>query len=105
MPEIAIEISEQLLKKLDQLSNEKPYIRSILIKKAIKEFIHRELDLQEVKKLIVEQFAEGRVSFDDVAELLGYREAKRLQLYKNMLFQGLDDAAQTARSHTNSRSQ
>ena len=105
MPEIAIKISEQLLKKLDQLSNQKPYIRSILIKEAIKEFIHRELDLQEVKKLIVEQLAEGRVSFDDVAELLGYREAKRLQIYKNMLFQGLDDAARIARRHTNSHSE
>lgn len=97
MPQIAIELSEDLLRKLDQLSEGKPYIRSALVKEAIKEFIHRELDLQELKKVIVERFAQGKISFDDLAELLGYREAKKLQIYKDMLFQGLEDAAQAAR--------
>lgn len=40
--------------------------------------------MNEIQKLIAKCYIEGKLSFDELADILGYEEAKKIACYKNI---------------------
>lgn len=40
--------------------------------------------MSEVKGLVAKRYAEGKLSFDELVDILGYEEAKKVSCYKNI---------------------
>lgn len=40
--------------------------------------------MSEVKKQVAKRYTEGKLSFDELVEILGYEEAKKVSYYKNI---------------------
>ncbi len=44
----------------------------------------RKLELIEIKKLAAKRYTEGKLSFDELVDILGYEEAKKVAYYKEI---------------------
>ncbi len=72
------------IKKLDELARWKMKPRSEIVRKAVRDYVTRKLELVEIQKLAAKRYTEGKLSFDELVDILGYEEAKKIAYYKDI---------------------
>ncbi len=78
---LTVRVEPALEQQLHELAKEKATPRSELIRKALQEYMKKETELEDVKRFIAKKFAEGRLSFEDMVNYLGYKEAQKIAFY------------------------
>lgn len=75
---------EETIKKLDELARQKMRSRSEIVREAVRDYVTRKLELVEIQKLAAKRYTEGKLSFDELVDILGYEEAKKIAYYKDI---------------------
>ncbi len=75
---------EETTKKLDELAKWKMKSRSEIVRGAVRDYVTRKLELIEIQKLAAKRYTEGKLSFDELVDILGYEEAKKVAYYKDI---------------------
>ena len=74
---ITVRVEPSVEKKLESMARKKLEKKSDVIRQALIEYLNRENEIKEIKRQIAERFAEGKITFENMVELLGYNEAKK----------------------------
>lgn len=75
---------EDMITKLDELARQKMRSRSEIVREAVRDFVTRKLEVIEIQKLAAKRYTEGKLSFDELVDILGYEEAKKVAYYKDI---------------------
>ena len=75
---------KDMIKKLDELARWKMKPRSEIVRKAVRDYVTRKLELVEIQKLAAKRYTEGKLSFDELVDILGYEEAKKIAYYRDI---------------------
>jgi len=75
---------KETIEKLNELAKRKMKSRSEIVREAVKEYVTHKLELIEIQKLAAKRYTEGKLSFDELVDILGYEEAKKVAYYKNI---------------------
>ncbi len=75
---ITVRVEPSVEKRLETVAKKRLEKKSDVIRKALIEYLNRESELKEIKKQIAQRFAEGKITFENMAEILGYNEAKKI---------------------------
>ncbi len=75
---------EDVIKKLDELARQKMRSRSEIVRGAVRDYVTRKLELIEIQKLAAKRYTEGKLSFDELVDILGYEDAKKVAYYKDI---------------------
>ena len=90
---LTVRIGPGLREKIRDLEREKLETTSSIVREALLEYVRKETGLEEIKKIIAEKFAAGRISFEETVRLLGYEEARKIAFFievaKKSLKEGL----------------
>ena len=78
---LTVRIEAELEKKLEELAREKIERKSDIIREALEEFIKKETEMKEIKRIMAKKFAEGKISFEELIKILGYQEARKTAFY------------------------
>lgn len=78
---VSVRMESELKRKLEELSRQKMEKKSDVIREALMEFIKKEVEMNEIKKVVSRKFAEGSISFEQMVEILGYREARKVAYF------------------------
>jgi predicted transcriptional regulator len=81
---LTIREDEETIKKLDELARQKMRSRSEIVREAVRDYVTRTLELVEIQKLAAKRYTEGKLSFDELVDILGYEEAKKIAYYKDI---------------------
>ena len=73
-----------VIRKLDNLARLRFGKRSDIVREALQAYLKKEAELKDIKKVIAKKFAKGEISFDEVVQLLGYEEARKIAFYKEL---------------------
>ena len=90
---LTVRIGPDLREKIRNLEREKLETTSSIVREALLEYVQKEAGLEEIKKIIAEKFAAGKISFEETVRLLGYEEARKIAFFvetaKKSLKEGL----------------
>ncbi|MFW5907289.1 MAG: CopG family ribbon-helix-helix protein [Candidatus Natronoplasma sp.] len=90
---LTVRIDHGWKEKLEELASKEKKTKSEVIRKALIDYINSKEEKEELKTLVSKEYAEGKISFDDLIKMLGYEEAKEVAFYvhtaKKSLKQGL----------------
>ena len=90
---LTVRIGPDLREKIRNLEREKLETTSSIVREALLEYVQKETGLEEIKKIIAEKFAAGKISFEETVRLLGYEEARKIAFFievaKKSLKEGL----------------
>lgn len=75
---------DETIKKIDELARRKMRSRSEIVRMAVRDYVNRKLELIEIQKLAAKRYAEGKLSLDELVDILGFNEAKKVAHYKDM---------------------
>jgi predicted transcriptional regulator len=75
---------DETIKKIDVLSKRKLRSRSEIVRRAVRDYVTRKFELVEIQKLAAKRYTEGKLSFDELVDILGYEEAKKVAYYKDI---------------------
>lgn len=75
---------EETIKKIDELARQKMRSRSEIVRMAVQDYVNRKLELVEIQKLAAKRYAEGKLSIDELVEIIGFNEAKKVAHYKDI---------------------
>ncbi len=75
---------EDMIEKLDELARQKMRSRSEIVRGAVRDYVTRKLELIEIHKLAARRYTEGKLSFDELVDILGYEDAKKVAYYKDI---------------------
>jgi predicted transcriptional regulator len=75
---------EDIIEKLDELARRKMRSRSEIVRSAVRDYVTHKLELIEIQKLAAKRYTEGKLSFDELVNILGYEEAKKVAYYKDI---------------------
>ncbi len=75
---------EDMIEKLDELARQKMRSRSEIVRGAVRDYVTRKLELIEIQKLAAKRYTEGKLSFDELVDILGYEDAKKVAYYKDI---------------------
>ena len=78
---LTIRIEPKLKAKIRKLEKSKMKTMSGIIREALIDYIKKETELKEIKKIISSKFAENKLSFDEMVKFLGYEEAKKVAFF------------------------
>ncbi len=81
---VTFRIEADLSRKMKELSEKLSEPKSNIIRKAILEFAQKSAELNEIKSIVAKNFAQGKISFEKMIELLGYKEAKKIASYTEL---------------------
>ena len=76
-----VRIDEELENGLKKIAAKRVQAKSDVVRHALQEFVRRENGLDEVRAVVAKRFAEGRLSFEQAVELLGYGEARKIAFF------------------------
>ena len=79
---LTIREDKEVLDKLEELARLKMKTKSEITREALRDYIRRKLELIEIQRLAAKRYTEGAISFDELVELLGYDEARKVAFYK-----------------------
>ena len=86
---ITFRVEPELDKRIEDLSRERSEPKSEIIREAILEFTQKEAELKEVKSFIAKRFAAGKISFEEMVRIIGYREARKVAAYVELAKQSI----------------
>lgn len=75
---------DEMIKKIDELASQKMRSRSEIVRIAVKDYVNRKLELIEIQKLAAKRYSEGKLSLDELVDILGFAEAKKVAHYKEI---------------------
>ena len=75
---------DETIKKIDELARQKMRSRSEIVRMAVRDYVNRKLELIEIQKLGAKRYAEGKLSIDELVEIIGFNEAKKVAHYKDI---------------------
>lgn len=81
---LTVRIEPKLKEKIRMLEKEKMETRSNIIREALINYVERETEMKEIRKMIAEKFAAGKISFEETVRLLGYEDAKKIAFFVEM---------------------
>ena len=58
--------------------------RSEIVRIAVRDYVNRKLELIERQKLASKRYAEGKLSLDELVDIMGFNEAKKVAHYKDI---------------------
>jgi predicted transcriptional regulator len=76
---------EEMIKKIDELARQKMRSRSEIVRKAVRDYVTRKLELIEIQKLAAKRYTEGKLSLDELVDLIGFDEARKVAHYKDIV--------------------
>ncbi len=88
---LTVRIDKKLKKELEALEKTKLSTTSDVVREALFEYLRKEKELNEIRKVIAKRFAEGRISFENVVKLLGYEEAKKVAFFVETAKKSLEE--------------
>jgi predicted transcriptional regulator len=88
---LTVRLEEELSRRLQELAAEKHANKSDLVREALRDYLDKEQSLSEIRGLASERFAEGKIGFDDLVQVLGYEEAKTVAYYTDVAERSFDD--------------
>jgi len=90
---ITVRIEPEWKDKIEKMATERIETKSNLVREALIEFIRRETEMKEIKKIIARKFASDEISFEELINVVGYKEARKIAFYvqtaKKSLLEGL----------------
>lgn len=78
---LTVRIEPELKEKIETLEREKIETKSKIIREALIEYIQKETEMKEIKKIIAKKFTLNLISFDEVVRILGYEEARKVAFF------------------------
>lgn len=78
---LTVRIDPGLRERIRNLEKEKLENASGIVREALDEYIKKETGLNEIKKIVAEKFAAGKISFEDTVRILGYEEARKIAFF------------------------
>ncbi|MFP4050819.1 MAG: ribbon-helix-helix protein, CopG family [Thermoplasmata archaeon] len=91
-----VRIDQHWKKKLEEFASKENKTKSDIVRKALIDYIKSKEKKEEVKKIVSKEYAEGKISFDELIKMLGYEEAKKVAFYvhtaKRSLKEGLSSS-------------
>jgi len=94
---IKIELPEQLYYKIGVVASGRFETIKEYINKLISESLREELELGDIKKQIASRYAADEVSYESLSALLGVKEAERIRIYRETIFESLREADDVAK--------
>ncbi len=92
---LTIRIEPEWKNKIEKMARERIETKSNLIREALIEFIRRETEMMEIKKIAARKFALDEISFEELIKIVGYKEARKIAFYtqtaKSRSWKGSDD--------------
>ncbi|MFO7967391.1 MAG: hypothetical protein R6U44_07310 [Archaeoglobaceae archaeon] len=76
---IEIGLRENLLKELDSIAMRHGITREEWVKEVIIKALRSESARDKIMKVVSEEYMEGKIEFDDMVELIGIKDAKRIK--------------------------
>lgn len=68
-------------RRVEELARRRLEKKSDILRKAVLEYLKKELGLKEIRRLAAKKYAEGEIVFEDLVKLLGYEQAKKVAFY------------------------
>lgn len=93
---ISARFPEDLLEEIDAIAELEYSDRTALIKKALKEYIDRELEEGRLKEEAVNRYLEDKLEFAKLKKLLGEEEARSVRASKELIDEGEELAEKLA---------
>ncbi len=78
---LTVRIEPEWKEKIEKMAAERIETKSSLIREALIDFIRRETELKEIKKIVAKKFAMNKISFEELIEIVGYKEARKIAFY------------------------
>lgn len=78
---VTVRMEPKLKGKLEEMSRQRLEKKSDIIREALMEYIKKEMEMNEIRKMVSQKFAEGSVSFEQMVEILGYKEARKIAYF------------------------
>lgn len=78
---LTVRIEPRLKTRIRELEKTKMETMSGIIREALLNYIQKETEIREIKKVIAEKFAAGKISFEETVRVLGYEEAKKVAFF------------------------
>lgn len=75
---------DEIINKIDELARQKMRSRSEIVRMAVRDYVNRKLELIEIQKLAAKRYAQGKLSIDELVEIIGFNEAKKVAHYKDI---------------------
>lgn len=88
---VTVRLEDETKEKIAELSKKRGESKSDLIRKALLEYIQKETELNEIKRLVAKKFAEGKISFEEMVRVLGYDEAKKVAFFVDIAEKSLQE--------------
>ena len=88
---IHVRVDQELDNELNQLAKDKIAVKSELVREALTEYVKKEKELKEIKGIVARKFAEGKISFEQAVQVLGYTEAKKVAFFVDVAKKSFED--------------
>ncbi len=97
---LTVRINHRLKKKLEKLASKHKETKSDLIRKVLVDYIRKEEERDEIKKIVAKEYAEGRISFDELIRIIGYEEARRVAFFFHTAKESFEKGLTTSKDST-----
>ena len=75
---LTVRIDPELKGKIEILERVKLETKSNIVREALIRYIQHETEIKEVKENLSKKFASGKISFEQMVQILGYEEARKV---------------------------
>ncbi|MBD3155155.1 MAG: hypothetical protein GF368_00685 [Candidatus Aenigmarchaeota archaeon] len=78
---LTVRIDPELKDKIETLERTKLETKSNIIREALIRYIQHETEIKEIKESLSKKFASGKISFEQMVQILGYEEARKVAFF------------------------
>jgi len=78
---LTVRIDPDLKGKIEALERTKLETKSNIIREALIIYIQHETEIKEVKENLSKKFSTGKISFEQMVQILGYEEARKVAFF------------------------
>jgi len=78
---LTVRIDPELKGKMETLERIKLETKSNIIREALIRYIQHETQIKEVKENLSKKFSTGKISFEQMVQILGYEEARKVAFF------------------------
>ena len=100
LEQVSIRVDPRLLRELDRIANKKYKRRSDVIRDALVDYVEHDVEIQEVKELIIDQFLKGKIGFEEFGRIVGFDIAEQVKIAKETLQESISRAKKDSRQNS-----
>lgn len=89
---MTVRIESEWKKRIEKLAAEKKETKSDLIREALTEYIQRREERREIERTVAKKFASGKISFEELARIVGYERARKIAFYVQTAKRSFEEA-------------